>query len=147
MNGPADRSGDASSAAVEAASTALREARERLAVAERALGQLEAANQEPPVPQRVEVEPTWRQRLWSAPAEARLGVTELQEALGVSESWVYRRTSKDVDPRLPHAKMGGSLVFKAGEIRAWIRDHESVEVAYRMESAPGELRAVEGGAT
>lgn len=89
-------------------------------------------------------ESTWRTKLWTCPAETRLGLKELAEALDVSDGWIYSRTKQDAEPRLPHGKMGGSLVFRAGEIRAWLRDHEEDVVAYRMEPAAGELR-VEGG--
>lgn len=108
-----------------------------------------AGEPEPETPAETPVEPaetTWRTKLWTCPAETRLGLQELREALDVSESWVYSRTKQDADPRLPHGKFGGSLVFKAGEVRAWLRDHEDVEVAYRMDSAPGELRVQQGGA-
>lgn len=90
-------------------------------------------------------EPSWRERLWTAPSECRIGVEELKEALGVSESWIYRRTQQEADPRLPHSKLGGSLVFRCGEIRAWLRDQEQVEAAYRSEPAVGELRVQDGG--
>lgn len=91
-------------------------------------------------------ETTWRERLWTAPAECRIGVEELSEALGRSPSWIYQRTQQDADPRLPHGKLSGSLVFRCGEVRAWLRDTEEDVVAYRMESAPGELRVQAGGA-
>lgn len=72
---------------------------------------------------------SWRERLWSAPEETRLGVAELSEALGRPESWVYRHcSSKSGLELLPHRKMDGANVFLVGEIRAWIRDHEEVVV-------------------
>lgn len=132
---------------VEAARAALEEAREAMAEAEHALGQVESEGGGEESAGRVAApEATWRTLLWTAPAEARVGVAELTEALGVSESWVYQRTRENADSRLPHAKLAGSLVFKCGEVRAWIRDHEQVVEAYRMESAPGELRVETGGA-
>lgn len=101
----------------------------------------EAAEPEPGSGQPVEVpETTWRQKLWTAPAECRIGVEELSEALGRSPSWIYARTQESADPRLPHGKLSGSLVFRCGEVRAWLRDTEEDVVGYRMEPAPGELR-------
>lgn len=131
---------------MEAARAALAEAREAVADAERALGAVESeGGQRGPEPRPERPEPTWRERLWRVPSEARIGVAELVEALGVSESWIYSRTRADADPRLPHAKIGGSLVFKCGELRAWIRDHERVVEGYRSEPARGELKVEAGG--
>lgn len=70
---------------------------------------------------------SWRERLWSVPAETRLGVAEVAEALGGKpKSYVYARTGPKAEDPLPHRKLDGSLVFTAGELRAWIRDHEEV---------------------
>jgi predicted DNA-binding transcriptional regulator AlpA len=71
---------------------------------------------------------TWRERLWLVPAETRLGVVELAEALGRPRSWVYRRTGPSTEhARLPCRRLDGELVFIAGEIRAWLAEHEAVE--------------------
>ena len=78
---------------------------------------------------------TWREKLWVVPAETRLGVVELSEALGRPKSWVYARTyrhqGKGTDRRerkpeelIPHRKLGAALAFTAGEIRTWIRLQE-----------------------
>ncbi len=83
---------------------------------------------------------TWRERLWTVPAETRLGVHELAEALNRPRSWIYRRTSAKADGRLPHRKLGGELLFTAGEIRAWLREHEEVIEAGPMESTSVERR-------
>jgi len=83
---------------------------------------------------------TWRERLWIVPAETRIGVHELAEALKRPRSWIYRRTSAKADGRLPHRKLGGELLFTAGEIRAWLREHEEVIEAGPMESAAAERR-------
>jgi predicted DNA-binding transcriptional regulator AlpA len=83
---------------------------------------------------------SWRERLWTVPAETRLGVHELTQALGRPKSWIYRRTSAKADGRLPHRKLGGELLFTAGEIRAWLREHEEVIEAGPMESAAAERR-------
>jgi predicted DNA-binding transcriptional regulator AlpA len=93
---------------------------------------------------------TWRERLWLVPAQTRLGVAELTEALGKPKSWVYRHTSpKSGYELLPHRKLDGELVFTAGEVRAWVLDHEEVVKGGRMESTPAErggLHALQGRA-
>jgi predicted DNA-binding transcriptional regulator AlpA len=68
---------------------------------------------------------TWRERIWTVPAETRLGVVEMAEAIGRPKSWVYRHTSaKAGQPQLPHKKLDGELTFVAGEIRTWLRENE-----------------------
>jgi hypothetical protein len=69
---------------------------------------------------------SWRERLWSVPAETRLGVAEVAEALGRPKSYVYARTGPKADDPLPHRKLEGSVVITAGELRAWLRDREVV---------------------
>lgn len=81
---------------------------------------------------------SWRERLWTVPAETRLGVHELAEALDRPKSWIYRRTGEKAEDRLPHRKQGGELVFLAGEVRTWVRDNE--ETLYAMASTPAERR-------
>jgi hypothetical protein len=83
---------------------------------------------------------TWRERLWTVPAETRLGVHELAEALNRPKSWIYRRTGVKAEGRIPHRKQGGELVFAAGEVRAWLRSHEEIIEAGPMESTPAERR-------
>lgn len=84
-------------------------------------------------PEAPEVRPvesaTWRERLWSVPAETRLGVGEVAEALGRPKSFVYARTGPKADDPIPHRKLDGSVVITAGELRAWIRDREEVVAA------------------
>lgn len=87
---------------------------------------------------------TWRERLWTVPAETRLGVVEAAEALGRPRSFIYARTGK-AEGSLPHRKLDGSLRFTAGELRAWIRSHEEIIAAGPMEFTRlerGGLRAV-----
>lgn len=67
---------------------------------------------------------TWREKLWTAPSEVRLGVAEAAEALGRPRSYVYARTGPKAEDPLPHRKLDGALFFLAGELRAWIRDQE-----------------------
>jgi predicted DNA-binding transcriptional regulator AlpA len=68
---------------------------------------------------------TWRERLWTVPADTRLGVREVAEATGRPRSWIYRRTSAASEKApLPHRKLDGELVFVAGELRAWLKRHE-----------------------
>jgi hypothetical protein len=86
---------------------------------------------------------TWRERLWTVPAETRLGVHELSEALNRPRSWIYRRTGEKAEDRIPHRKRGGELVFAAGEVRAWLRADEEIIAAGPMESTPAERRLKE----
>ncbi len=84
----------------------------------------------------------WRERLWTMPAETRLGVTELCEALGRSKSWVYRHTGNCApEDRLPHRLLEGSLVFVAGEIRTWLRENEESVHELPMTTSDSERRA------
>ena len=86
------------------------------------------------------VEWTWRERLWVCPAETRLGMPDMMEALGRPRSWIYARTAKDTEDRMPHRKLDGMLTFTAGEVRAWIRAREETVEAGPMESTPAERR-------
>jgi predicted DNA-binding transcriptional regulator AlpA len=80
---------------------------------------------------------TWRERLWTAPAETRIGVTELAEAVGRSKYWVYRLTPKSAGAaRLPHRKLSGEVEFVVGEIRSWLRDNEEMVEKGRMDVVP-----------
>jgi hypothetical protein len=81
---------------------------------------------------------TWRERLWTVPAETRLGVAEVAEALGRGRPFVYARTGAKAEKPIPHRKLDGTLLFTAGELRAWIRDREAVLVAGRSESTASE---------
>ena len=85
---------------------------------------------------------TWREKLWDVPAETRIGITELCEALDKPKSWVYSRTSSKADDRIPHRKMDGSLVFAVGEVRTFVRDHEEVVVAGPMSSTDREKKGL-----
>lgn len=70
---------------------------------------------------------TWRERLWTCPPDTRLGRAELLEALGRSESWLYRRTGrKAMCARIPCRRRDGELVFLAGEVRAWLAEQEEI---------------------
>lgn len=73
---------------------------------------------------------SWRERLWTAPPETRIGVAELCEALGRTKSWVWRHTGPhSPGARIPHRKLDGELVFVVGEIRQYVLTHEQVVVA------------------
>lgn len=75
---------------------------------------------------------SWRERLWLVPADTRLGVAELLEALGRTKSWLYRHTGPNSPgARIPHRKLEGELVFLAGEVRQWLVDTETVLVRGR----------------
>ena len=72
---------------------------------------------------------SWREKLWTCASETRLGVAELAEALGRPTSWVYRHTSeKSGYDRVPHRRQEGALIFLAGEVRAWLQQHEEAVV-------------------
>jgi predicted DNA-binding transcriptional regulator AlpA len=93
---------------------------------------------EPAAPRQTE---GWRVTFWSCPAETRIGVAELLEALGKPRSWLYRHTSeKSGLPRIPHRKLDGGLLFVVGEVRAWLREHEEVVEAGPMETTRTERR-------
>ena len=81
---------------------------------------------------------TWREKLWVVPSETRMGTCEVAEALGRPRSFVYARTQKQADDQIPHRKLDGTLVFTAGEVRAWARAREDVVHAGPMESTEAE---------
>jgi hypothetical protein len=104
---------------------------------------LEELEEEVPAPAPAEpLEATWRERLWTVPGETRLGVAEVAEALGRPRSYVYARTGPKADDPLPHRKLDGTVVVTAGELRAWIRSHETVVHAGPMESVAAERKLV-----
>ena len=95
----------------------------------------------------VEVKPpdfnwTWREKLWIAPAETRIGTSELAEAFGRPTSWVYAHTEGKAENPLPHRKLDGMLMFTVGEVRTWLRASEEVLVAGPMESTQPEIRGL-----
>lgn len=69
---------------------------------------------------------TWRERVWTCPAETRLRVPEVAEALDRSESYVYRRTMPRAEgQRLPVRRDdGGEVWIAAGDLREWIKRQE-----------------------
>ena len=69
---------------------------------------------------------TWREKRWTCPPETRLGRAELLEALGRSDSWVYRRTGAKAKARIPCRRLDGELVFIAGEVRTWLSEQEEI---------------------
>ncbi len=79
---------------------------------------------------------SWRTRLWTAPEEARIGISELCEAVGRPDSWAYKHTMKDAEDPIPHRKLDGRLVFVVGEVRCWLKDHEEVVRAGPMDTLP-----------
>ena len=85
---------------------------------------------------------TWREKLWIAPAETRIGTTELAEAMARPKSWVYAHTQAEAENPLPHRKLDGVLVFTVGEVRAWVKESEEVLVAGPMESTRSEIRGL-----
>lgn len=81
-----------------------------------------------PVDNYIDAANPWAERLWTAPADTRLGVRELAEAVGRPRSWVYRHTSPkgDLAP-IPHRRLDGLLVFIAGEVRDWLKANEEAK--------------------
>lgn len=89
---------------------------------------------------------TWRTKLWTCPAETRLGVAEAAEALGHPKSYVYAHTGPKAENPLPHRKLDGALTFTAGELRHWLRSREQVIEAGQMEGTEKDRRLqVTGG--
>jgi hypothetical protein len=83
---------------------------------------------------------SWRERLWTAPPDMRLGVREVAEALDRSADWVYRavnaaRASEKGRRPLPCARLDGELLFRAGDVRTWVQQSEEV-----VNVAPPQLR-------
>jgi hypothetical protein len=93
---------------------------------------------------------TWRERLWTVPADTRLGVPELAEALDRSPDWCYRATNESHaaargrDP-LPCSRLDGQLVFTAGAVRRWLQASEQLVQPERITAARGHKRG-QGGA-
>ena len=94
---------------------------------------------EPPVI-ALEESPTWRERLWTAPSEMRIGLHEVAEAFGRSRSWCYKRTGSAAIDGIPCRRLDGELVFLVGELRAWWRSRE--ESVHEGPSDPPALRTV-----
>ena len=70
---------------------------------------------------------SWRERLWTAPVEARIGRRELLEAVGKTANWLYRHSGgKAKCSPIPCRKLDGELVFVVGEIRQWLLEHEEM---------------------
>lgn len=67
---------------------------------------------------------SWRARLWTVPADMRLGVHEVAEALGRGRDFVYRAASPKAEHRLPSQKIGGELMFTVRDVRAWIEGQD-----------------------
>lgn len=87
---------------------------------------------------------SWRERLWTVPPDTRLGVIETAEALGRPRSFVYRHTSEKSAgaARLPHRRLDGELVFVAGELRSWLKDHEETIESSRASTTTLSLSGV-----
>ncbi len=65
----------------------------------------------------------WRERLWTVPAETLLTSAEAADALGLTRDAIHRRTAKKRPAgltALPHRRMDGVLVFRAGDLREWV---------------------------
>ena len=97
-----------------------------------ALDALAAEPTFPAPPARLAPEVSWRERLWTCDPQVRVGVAELSESVDRPKSWVYRAArGNGTCPPLPHRKLDGQLVFLAGEVRQWLREHEETVVPGR----------------
>lgn len=84
---------------------------------------------------------TWRERLWTCPADTRMGVREVAEALDRSADAVYRMASVKLAAErgrspLPCSRLDGVLVFRAGDVRRWL---DTSAVVVNPPSAPLKL--------
>jgi len=61
----------------------------------------------------------WPERVWTVPSQTQLNADECAEAIGRTKAALYQLTRTK---RIPHGKRDGALVFKAGEVRAWLID-------------------------
>ncbi len=83
---------------------------------------------------------SWRERLWAADPEVRIGRAELLEAVGRPRSWLYRHTHSKAKNPIPHRKLDGELIFLVGEVREWLREHEKIVRAGLTDGAAARLR-------
>lgn len=87
---------------------------------------------------------SWRERLWTAPADQRLNASEAAEALGMSLRALYghthpnrgrhgdTKTPRPAEERtLPFHRVGTRLLFVAGELRAYLQQNTRVQVPGR----------------
>ncbi len=84
------------------------------------------AQVDPPISPETPPTKSWRTLLWDCPAEVRIGVSELCEAMGRPKSWCYKHTCASSANRIPHRLLDGALVFLVGEIREFIRENEII---------------------
>lgn len=76
-------------------------------------------------PEITQPEEGWRSRLHRVHAETRLSLSEVAEALGVSERTVRRYLDGDgARPELPHQRGPTGLTVRAGDLVTWIEDVE-----------------------
>ena len=73
--------------------------------------------------------PSWKEKLWTVPAQTRLGVAEISEALGKQPSAIHKLRAREKRDRakgrpvdaLPCRKaFDGTLTCTAGELRDWL---------------------------
>ncbi len=93
----------------------------------------------PVVPVPITVTLPWNVLLWRmdlVPDETLLTVEQLAEATGWSKAAIYKRTSRwhrehSALVPLPHVRVGGSLRFRAGEVRQWLIEQTGTVVPGR----------------
>ncbi len=115
---------DALAAALEALAGAVREPEHREGV---------------PTPVSAPVILPWNALLWRedlVPPETLLTVEQIAEATGWSKAAIYKRTSRwhrehSALVPLPHVRVGGSLRFRAGEVRQWLIEQTGTVVPGR----------------
>ncbi len=87
-------------------------------------------------PPTAEPTSTWRERLWTVPPQTVMTVDDVAEAVWRSRTWVFARTRRDAAVRLPHSKVAGRLVFRAGALRAWLQTNMALVVAGPDDAEP-----------
>jgi excisionase family DNA binding protein len=53
--------------------------------------------------------------------EKLLNVREIAAYLGVTPGTIYKMTSVNADPAIPHIKLGGAVRFDRADIDTWLR--------------------------
>lgn len=54
-----------------------------------------------------------------------LNIEQVADIMGVPKSFIYRRTARGHDDRIPHYCLGGHLRFKIDDIEEWIERHRN----------------------
>jgi excisionase family DNA binding protein len=66
-----------------------------------------------------------RNRQVQGPPDQLLTIDEVASWLGVTKTFIYRRTCKGhIDP-IPSFRLGGHLRFRRSEVESWIENHRN----------------------